>query len=178
MTTLVLVDDEVNILKALKRMLASEGWDIYAFDDPEQALASKDLVDVDLVISDYRMPQMNGVEFLRKFKQQHPEAIRLLLSGQTDIAGMMGAINTAEVYRFIMKPWNDEEIKITIKQALAFNHLLKENERLAQTVRRQSRLLRSQLSELKRLEAESPGITQVDWNDDGSINLMCDELDP
>ncbi|MCP5206247.1 MAG: response regulator [Hahellaceae bacterium] len=175
MTIIALVDDEPNILKALQRVLMKELWEIRTYSNPIEALEDRDIHSVDLVLSDYRMPEMNGVEFLSEFRKLNPTAIRLILSGQADMTGLLTAINQAEVYRFITKPWDNEELVITLKQALEVNFLRQENERLAQTVRKQSQQLRSQLSELKRLEKESPGITQVDWNDDGSISLNMDD---
>ncbi len=171
MTTILLVDDEPNILKSLKRAMHREDWTVLTYDNPETALEELSYTPVDLVISDYRMPQMTGVEFLSDFKHQHPQAVRLILSGQADLQGLMDAINAAEVYRFILKPWNDAELLVTVKQALEFNRLKQENIELAETVRNQSRELKAQLNELKRLEKDSPGITQVNWSSDGSIDL-------
>ncbi len=176
MTRVVLVDDEVNVIKALQRVLAREGWEVMAFTSAREALEQLVAMPMDLVISDYRMPEMNGVEFLQACKEEHPDALRIILSGQADIDGVMDAINNAEVYRFITKPWNNEELILTLRQALEFNRLKQENERLAATVRQQSNIMKKQLTELQRLEKESPGITQVDWNDDGSITLDEDEL--
>lgn len=171
MTTIVAVDDEVNILSALTRALRQEDWSILTFSDPERAIEDLRFEKVDLIISDYRMPQMNGVEFLKAFKEDHQDTVRLILSGQADIKGVLEAINDAEVYRFITKPWDDAVLRLTIKNALEFNFLQQENKRLAQTVREQSSQIKQQLSELRRLELDSPGITKVDWNEDGSINL-------
>ncbi len=176
MTTILLVDDETNILKSLKRALHSSGWEILTYSHPDQALEALSFTQVDLVISDYRMPEMTGVAFLSEFRKQHPDTVRLILSGQADIGGLLGAINSAEVFRFITKPWNDDELRITIEQALEFNRLKQENERLAETVRQQSKEIKTHLSELRRLENESPGITQVDWNDDGSITLTDEDF--
>jgi DNA-binding NtrC family response regulator len=123
------------------------------------------------------MPEMNGVEFLAEFRKLNPSAMRLILSGQADMTGLLAAINEAEVYRFITKPWDNDELMLTLRQALEVNYLRQENQRLVQTVRQQSKQLKSQLSALKRLERDSPGITQVDWNDDGSISLNPDDYD-
>ena len=174
MATIALVDDEENILKSLERSLKRGGWDVLSYISPQVALEELPLHKVDLIISDYRMPEMTGVEFLAQFKQSNPTAIRMVLSGQADIDGVISAINTAEVYRFILKPWNDIELKLTITQALEYNRLKQENERLAQTVKQQSKVMKTQLTELKRLEKDSPGITQVNWNEDGSISLFDD----
>ena len=172
MTVIVIIDDETNILKSIQRVLRHEPWEVLTFNDPHQAI--RDLSgrrDIDVIISDYRMPQMNGVELLQSLKEQCPDAIRMILSGQVDMEAVLNAINKAEVYRFIMKPWNDEDLVITLKNAIAHNQLIKENQVLAETVRAQHKEINRHVSELKRLEKESPGITQVDWGEDGSIDL-------
>jgi len=176
MTTIALVDDEINNLSALKRALRKEDWQILTFDDPMQALKELEFENVDLIISDYRMPHMNGVTFLNEFKKINPSAIRLILSGQADLDGLLGAINSAEVYRFITKPWDDNDLRLIIKHALEFNYLQQENNRLAQIVRNQGKQIKKNLSELRRLEVDSPGITNVDWNEDGSIDLVDEDM--
>ena len=167
MVTIALIDDEPNILKALKRALGRESWHILTFENPTVALEELSNQKVDLIITDYIMPHMNGVEFLKHFIPQHPESLRIILSGQADLQGLMDAINTIGIYRFILKPWNDDDIRLTIKQALAFNQLEQENKALLETLKLQS-------NELKRLEAESPGITQLKLNDDGYIDMSAE----
>ncbi|WP_148861351.1 response regulator [Marinobacter fonticola] len=178
MPTIVLVDDDSLILKSLGRLFRKEKWRILSYDDPKQALVSLADEEVDLVISDYRMPQMNGVEFLSQFKVSHPDSLRIVLSGQADMNGVLKAVNESEVYRFILKPWEDEELLITIRNALKFNELIKENARLADVVRRQRDRLKRQQDELNRLETEMPGITRVERNEDGLIDLSGEFDDP
>lgn len=174
MTTIALVDDEPNILKSLKRAMRGRDWQVLTFESPQSALAALPGQDVDLIISDYKMPTMNGVAFLNEAKQCCPKAMRMILSGQADLDGMLGAINSAQVFRFILKPWNDEELLITIAQALEYQRLQQENQALLKTVESQSHTLKAQLLELQRLESLSPGITQVSWDADGSIDLSSE----
>ncbi len=172
MSVVVIIDDEVNILKSIQRVLRHQPWEVLAYSDPREAIRElSGRSDVDVIISDYRMPQMNGVELLQALKNQCPDAIRMILSGQVDMEAVLNAINKAEVYRFIMKPWNDEDLVITLRNAIEHNQLIKENKQLAETVRAQHREINRHVTELKRLEKESPGITQVDWGEDGSIDL-------
>lgn len=177
MTTIVVVDDEVNILKSMQRSLRGENWELLIFSDPHEALEQLQSKPVDLVISDYMMPVMDGVSFLNRVKAMQPDAMRLILSGQADLEGVLNAINRAEVYRFVTKPWDDHDLKIVIRQALEVGHLQQENKRLAQLVREQGAQIEKQLSELKRLEQMSPGITQVEWDEDGSIDLSSEYED-
>lgn len=176
MTTIALVDDEPNILKALKRALQRHFPNILLFDNPETALSELTYTNVDLIISDYQMPQMTGVEFLTQFKQSHPDSIRMILSGQADMQGVLNAINTVGIYRFLVKPWNDDELIINIQSALAYSKLARENKDLIRVLKEQSAIMNAQLSELKRLERDTPGITQINLNKDGCIDLSSDFL--
>lgn len=180
MYRIMLVDDEPNILNALRRLFASQSFldsdefkfQVEAFDSPAKALQrAQEGTAFDLVISDYRMPGMDGVAFLKAFKQLQPHTERLILSGYADMDALMGAINDAHVYRFIAKPWRDFELKAAVAQALAHRALLLENQRLADEVRMQRGMLSRQEWALRRLEEESPGITKVRWGEDGSVIL-------
>jgi len=177
MTTLAFVDDEINILYSIKRLLRKKEWNVLTFSSPEEALADlKGRTDIDIIISDYRMPVMNGVEMLRILKQDCPNALRIILSGQADLQGILLAVNQAEIYRFVTKPWIDEDFIITLENAIQYHALAQENLRLLQLVRLQQGKISRQRNELKRLENESPGITQVSWSEDGSIDIS-DEFD-
>ncbi|MBU2708656.1 response regulator [Zooshikella marina] len=171
MTTIAIVDDEPNILNALKRTLRRQGWNIVTYSDPLLALNELTELHFELIISDFRMPSMNGVELLLKLKKFRPDAIRIVLSGQSDMKAVLDAINKAEVYRFILKPWNDDELVMTLVNALKYADLLQENKQLAETVRLQRSKLEKQIAELKRLEKESPGITRVNFDKEGMIDL-------
>ncbi len=179
MHRIMLVDDEPNILHALRRVIGTEVTDgqnrfevkVETFETPEEALKRASDVKIDLAISDYRMPGMDGVAFLKSFRGLQPNAARLILSGYADLVGLIGAINDAQIYRFINKPWEDYDVVTAITQALAFKQLLIENQQLADLVRVQRGQLARQEMELRRLEEETPGITKVKWGPDGSVVL-------
>ncbi|RJG01044.1 response regulator [Noviherbaspirillum sedimenti] len=176
---IMLVDDEANILQALRRVLhgmpeneiEGHSLEIQLFTSPVEALQRADYMPFDLVMTDYRMPEMNGVEFLVRLRQVQPTAMRLILSAYADRDGLVGAINEAQIFRFIAKPWNDYELRATVAQALSYRHLLMENLRLADLSRVQLGKLSKQEMELRRLEEEHPGITKVNWGPDGSVLL-------
>lgn len=181
MYRLLVVDDEENILRALRRTLmvndgSAHQFNVEIFSSPEAALHRADEVKFDLVLSDYRMPEMDGVQFLRQFREKQPDAARLVLSGYADLDGMIGAINEAQIFRFIPKPWHDEELRSALLQALAYQHLLLENQRMADLVREQQGKLSHQELELRRLEQENPGITKVNWGPNGEVLLDEDAL--
>ncbi|MFT5451217.1 MAG: two-component system probable response regulator PhcQ [Enterobacterales bacterium] len=176
MNRIMLVDDEKNILSSLRRALRNEHWEIECFTSATEALKRAEVSNFELFISDFRMPEMNGVEFLTAVKQLQPQSMRLILSGYTDLEALLGAINDAEIYRFLSKPWQDYELISTVEQALHFRKLAIENQRLADQVRRQESKLCQQEMVLQKLEKESPGITKVNWTEDGSIILNEDDI--
>lgn len=171
MTRLVLIDDDVNILNALKRVLRSTDWEVVTFSSPLNAIAELLADDVDLIMSDYRMPDMDGVAALNALRDTCPSAVRLLMSGHADLDGVLKAINQAEIYRFVVKPWDDADLIMTLESALKYQGMVQENSRLADLVRSQQDQIQRQQQELRRLEQESPGITRVDRDADGSIDL-------
>lgn len=171
MTHILMVDDEENILRALRRSLAPEGYRIEDFTDPRAALARAETTGFDLFLSDYRMPHMDGVAFLSRIKALYPDAARLIISGQADLEGLLAAINEAEIQRFISKPWENYDLRTTIRQALAHRATLLENRALAEQVRRQKTLLDEQARMMGRLEKEFPGISRVRRTADGAVVL-------
>jgi len=161
MYRILLVDDEPNILNELRRLLSrlkpddlkGEYFVIDTYASPEEALARADEVRIDLAISDYRMPGMNGVEFLKALIGKQPDIARLVLSGYADLDGVIAAINEAKVFRFISKPWNDAELLSAVAQALNARALSMENERLAKLAKQQQLQIALQEAELRRLTA-------------------------
>ncbi len=138
MHQILLVDDEQNVIKALRRELQDD-YAVEAFDSPAEALQRCQDTRFDLVIADYRMPGMDGVEFLRRFAELQPDAVRLMLSGQADFDALVGTVNEAHVYRFIDKPWDRTALAATVAEALAHREQMLEHRRLAERYRQQHR---------------------------------------
>jgi len=126
---LLVLDDEENILLSLKRLFISESFGVFTTTDYQEALKVLDKEEIKVVISDQRMPYIQGVEFLEQVKAKQPDIIRILLTGYTDIQAAQDAINVGEVYRFINKPWNGEELKGAIRQAIEHYDLVVENKK-------------------------------------------------
>ncbi|NMF88212.1 response regulator [Aromatoleum petrolei] len=186
MSRILIVDDEESILKALRRLLMLTPCvvgdkhfklGVDCFSVPQQALEKARNTAYDLVLSDYRMPGMDGVQFLKAFRELQPHCARLILSGYADLNGLIGAINDAGISRFLSKPWNDYELVAAIAQALALRELTMENQRLADEARLAMGRISPQQLERNRLEAEEPGITEVKWGPDGSVLLDESLLD-
>ncbi|VAW98104.1 hypothetical protein MNBD_GAMMA22-1174 [hydrothermal vent metagenome] len=167
---LMMVDDEENVLTALQRVCRSQKqWQIETYTDPNEALKRAITTNFDLILSDYRMPQMTGVQFLSKIKNQQPDAMRLIISGQTDREGLLGAINEAEIYHFIDKPWFDEDLLSILQQALSYRDILLENRLLANQVREQQHELSMRKLALEKYKNQHPDLFKIKWADDGSI---------
>jgi two-component system probable response regulator PhcQ len=162
--TLLIVDDEPLVRSALRRSLRLEGYSIFTAASADEGLALLQEHPVDLVMSDHLMPGMSGTEFLGRVRDLHPAAGRILLTGHADMEAAIKAINQGEIYRFLLKPWDDTELKITLHLAFERVELELENRRLLATVRRQQVVIED-------LEGSFPGISTVVRDAEGAILL-------
>jgi DNA-binding NtrC family response regulator len=161
---ILVVDDEKLVLNAIKRTLRSENYTTLTAQSGDEGLMLLENHDVELVISDYRMPGMNGLDFLKRVKKDYPHILAIMLTGLAEIEIAVSAINEAGVYKFILKPWEDADLKITIRRALESLELIKERDSLAKQVKDKDIILQN-------LEEEYPGITKVERDEDGYIIL-------
>jgi type II secretory ATPase GspE/PulE/Tfp pilus assembly ATPase PilB-like protein/FixJ family two-component response regulator len=134
---LLLIDDDKSILCSLKRIFADENYTIFTSNDGPSALGLLATQKVNLVICDYQMPGMNGIDVLRTIKERYPKIIRIMLTGNSETGVIMAAVKDGAVYKFISKPWNDDELKLSVKLALAQYELIKENQKLKSVARKQ-----------------------------------------
>lgn len=139
--TLLLVDDEANVLSSLKRLFRPFGYRIFTAEGGAQGLEIMQRETVDLVISDMRMPEMDGAQFLEHVRARWPDTIRLLLTGYADIGSILAAINRGEIYRYITKPWDDQDLTLVVRHALERRLLEREKERLELLTRSQNEQL-------------------------------------
>ncbi len=133
--TILCVDNEVSVLKSLRRLFLDEDYEIFTAESGREALVIMEQQSVQVVIADYRMVEMDGVAFFKQVHERWPETIRIVLSGYADIAAVVAAINEGQIYRFIAKPWKDEEIKMTIAKAVERYFLVKANHELNEELR-------------------------------------------
>lgn len=132
--TVLLVDDEEGILHSLKRLLRKEDYRLYTASSGAEGLKILEKNDIHLVISDQRMPQMSGTEFFAIAKDRYPDAMRIILSGYTEVDSITESINKGHIYKFFLKPWNDQSLKLEIRQALNQYDLIQANKRLHEKV--------------------------------------------
>ncbi|WP_412480336.1 response regulator [Azonexus sp. IMCC34839] len=186
MSRILIVDDDQSILNALVRLLrvapCSGGGRNYSLvvttcTTPAEALEYVKHEPYELILCDYRMPGMDGVQLLKAIKEIQPDAARLILSGYADLNALILAINEVGIDRFIGKPWNDYELVAAIGQALANRDLMLENRQLANLVRMEMGDVDPETVEAQRLETQEPGITKVNWGPDGSVLIDPDLLE-
>ena len=118
------VDDDLGNLKALGRLLRNEAFHFITFDSPHEALRNIDVIKPAVVISDQCMPEMAGTLFLGEVKKRRPDSVRMILTGHADLEAAMAAINKGNVFRFIQKPWNDDQLKAEIAAALEYHEVI------------------------------------------------------
>ena len=145
--TLLLVDDDEHVRRALKRVLKRARCKLLEAADAAEGLRALEAEPVHVVVSDYRMPGMSGVEFLRQVKERWPRVQRVLLTGQADTAAIEEAVNQSEIFRFIWKPWDDAHLILTIQSAIDQYWLVEENTRL-------NALITQRNQELERMNRE------------------------
>lgn len=122
--TLLLLDDESNILRALTRVLRRDGYRILTTTSVHEAFSLLAENDVQVIISDQRMPEMSGTEFLSRVKAIHPDTVRIVLSGYTDLKSVTEAINEGSIYKFLTKPWDDKQIREHVQKAFQHHQTL------------------------------------------------------
>ncbi len=131
--TILYVDDEVNNLKAFKATFRRD-YKIYL---AESADEGRDILlqqDIDVIITDQRMPKENGVDFLESIIPMHPDPMRILLTGYTDIQAVIDAINKGKVYHYLTKPWEEDYLRTVVKNAFEVYSLRRENKQLTDSL--------------------------------------------
>ncbi len=141
--TLLFVDDEENVLNALRRIFLDENYTILTATSGQKALDILSQQPVQLIISDHRMPGMSGAELLKTVREKYHDTIRIMLTGHADVNSIMGAVKEGAVYKFITKPWNDEDLRLTVSLALQQYVLMHENRNLKELARQQQTRIKS-----------------------------------
>ena len=166
---ILLVDDELNVLSALRRVFHQENYEVVCCDSPERALTLLEGESFHLVISDYMMPTMNGGDFLRKVRLIQPDMIRIMLTGHADVNAVVGAMKTGAVYKFILKPWNDEDLRVTVALGIEQYELKQKNRTLQREL--QDKVVKEN-EQLLELGASSRGQLAIMLHKHGLLNTQ------
>ncbi|OGQ54311.1 MAG: two-component system response regulator [Deltaproteobacteria bacterium RIFCSPLOWO2_02_FULL_53_8] len=170
---ILLVDDEDAILNSLRRVLRNQPYELFFARGGEDALVLLEQHAIDVVVSDARMPGMDGATLLSEVNKRKPDCMTILLTGYAEIDTIVKAINEGQIYRYISKPWNDEELLMTLRQALAMQHAERERRRLVVLTRRQNEALRELNETLeKRVKDRTAELQQTA----DMLDLAYDEL--
>lgn len=177
MIRIMLIDDERNVLSALSRILRHDWGDqalIEMHSNPRHAIEQVQERQYDVFVSDYRMPEMDGIALLTKLRELQPTTARIILSASTDFDVLMVAINEVGISRFLAKPWDDDEVVKAVREAVEITSKARELARFnGESSDNAEATIRARV-ELTRLEKLEPGITQVRWGPNGEV-LLDDE---
>ncbi len=152
---MLIVDDERDILQTLS-LTFEEDYDVFQAGSGAEGLTILERQEIALIIADQRMPEMTGVEFLERSIAKRPQAIRMILTGYTDTASLIRAINAGRIYRYITKPWDRNELKITVKRAFESYELTMENQRLLKELQAANERLQTENLYLKQEVEKDP----------------------
>ena len=164
----LVVDDEPTITDMLKDVFSREPYSVFIAASAEEGLEILAQEEIDVVISDEKMPGMLGSEFLSIVRQKYPDTIRMILTGYASLDAAIRAINEGEIYRFFTKPCNVFDLAITVRQALQHKDLMKEAQKMLKVVKQQSAFI-------EEMEKQHPGIREVERDAEGAVIL--DDLD-
>ena len=167
--TILIVDDEPTVTAVLRDAFSREPYRILSAGSAEDALPILDREEMDVVISDEKMPGMSGTEFLAVVRKKYPDSIRMILTGHASLESAVRAINEGEIYRFFTKPCNVLDIALTVRQALQKRELRRENQHLLSLQQQHSAMI-------EKLERKYPGITKVSRDPKGEV-LIDDSVD-
>ena len=160
--TILVVDDEELFIEYIQSVLSGENCSVITASSGQEGLEILKKQSVNMVISEYKMPLMNGLEFLEKVRIIYPDILTIMVTDQPDIKLAIKAINEVGVYKFLLKPWDDIEFKNAIKKTLESLQVIKERDGLIRRVKTHE-------ATLKDLEKRYPGITKVERDQDGNI---------
>lgn len=149
MAKVLFVDDQVNILKALNRAVEDEDVEVFTAESGQQGLELMKEHEFDVIFSDIRMPEMDGIQFLSESREIHPNSIRIVLSAFADREQVLNAVNKGFIWSYQVKPWEDEDLILTLRNARVFHEKQVENSRLAEELQKSNEQLNAYNNELE-----------------------------
>jgi len=173
---LLIIDDEIDILKALRRQFRRH-YMIHVANSAAEGYEIMTQVPIQVIISDQRMPGMSGVEFFKRTKTEFPDAIRLLLTGYADIQSVIAAINDGNVFRYIAKPWDPEEIETIVREAFTKYEMLVENRRLLAQLQEANHFLETRVRErTTELHTANTHLLRLNTEKDALLGMVAHDL--
>jgi len=158
--TVLFVDDEISILSTLKRLLRNEEYQLLTASSAEEGLELLKTKKVDIVISDMRMPNIDGAEFLEQVKFKHPHINRMIMSGFADLESVVKAINKGDINHFISKPWDNNTLKKVVKDHLPqSNGDNQQNKEVSEEIFQLKQLIQEQQQEITQLHEQLERLT-------------------
>jgi len=167
--TVLFVDDEPNILRSLRRELIDSGFNIHVRTSASEAFPVLRSGKISVVVTDLCMPDMDGIEFLEKINQINPAIVRIILTGHADLVSAMEVVNRCQLFRLLIKPWDRQELLMTLRTAVSHHRLMKEHERLFKENAQNQELLTD-------LEKKYPGITTLPPQDQEGAYILDENL--
>jgi response regulator RpfG family c-di-GMP phosphodiesterase len=174
--TILCVDDEKSILSSLRRLFRTHPYQIITAESGDEGLKILEKKHVDLIISDMRMPQMTGAVFLAEVSKRWPDTIRILLTGYADLESTIAAVNDGAIYRYISKPWDENDLLITIKRGLEIKSLEAERNKLLEITKSQNDELQELNSKLEGMVDDRTETIQKTYNEIISVFTQIIEL--
>ncbi len=148
------VDDESSIINTLKRVFRNEGFEAHFVESGEEAMGFLEKNNIEVIVTDYRMPEVDGLTLLKIVKEKYPDVIRIILTGYPDLSMLLDAVNEVGIFQVILKPWRNEELRHVVYRALEHQKLVRENKQLMELTAKQNQELREINSKLLELVEE------------------------
>jgi len=173
---LLIIDDEVEITKALTRQFR-RNYNVFSTTSAEEGFGILEKENIQVVLSDQRMPGMSGTDFFSKIKDKYPDALKLLLTGYSDIEAVINAINEGQVFRYVTKPWNPAELDSIIKEAFEKYELITNNKKLVHNLNEANLNLEAKVKErTKELEMANGALSELNVEKNKYIGMVVHDL--
>lgn len=173
---LLIIDDEIEVLNTLKRVFEKD-YELHITQTPKEAFEIMGKFDIGVVLCDFRMPEMNGTDFFIKIRRMYPNAIRILITGYSEINDLIISVNKGRIFSYVTKPWNLGDLKNTIKEAFDENALILENTSLLEALKKSNQHLKLEIEERKQIEEKALRLASiVESTEDGIMGLNHDGI--
>jgi signal transduction histidine kinase len=174
--SLLIIDDEPDILKALTRQFRRK-YNVFSTTNAEDGFGIMEKENIQVVLSDQRMPGLTGVDFFSRIKSKYPDALKLILTGYSDIEAVIGAINDGQVFRYVTKPWNPEELETIIKEAFEKYELITKNRKLMHSLQDANETLEMKVKERTlELEEANQKLSELNMEKNRYIGMVSHDL--